>query len=314
MCNSSFIINNSILFIIEDVSWFCRCQEHFGPVVFVFTSVLCFIVGMPIHCWSLWVFLRGNFKPNMVFPLNIIILELIFCIQCIADFIDFKYSTTVSYSLSNFLIGLSWTFRPLIQMCMCIEQYLAVIHPVTFLRFKAIQYRIASAAAAWLIAVGNSSRLVSIKLNFFRDHVYFLVFCIAVITTSFCSVSVLSALVRPGPGDRNNVEMTEKDRNNKTDRGRAVENQQKRKAFRIISHILVSILICYFPLVVTYLMCIADIVSTHIFLCEVVPPILSITVITVLISPLFRMYSEGHLKHIMCFSKLRGYLSDTVFN
>ncbi len=138
-----------------------------------------------------------------------------------ADFIDFKYSTTVSYNLSNFLIGLSWTFRPLIQMCMCIEQYLAVIHPVIFLRCKGFQYRIASAAAAWLVAVGNSSRLVSIKRNFFRDHVYFLFFCIAVITTSFCSVSVLCALVRPGPGDRINV------RNNKTDRGRAVENQQK---------------------------------------------------------------------------------------
>ncbi len=129
-----------------------------------------------------------------------------------------------------------------------------------------------------------------------------------VITTSFCSVSVLCALVRPGPGDRNNV------RNNKTDRGRAVENQQKRKAFRIISHILVSILVCYFPLVVTYFMCIADIVSTQFFLCEVVPPFLSITVITVFISPLFRMHSEGHLKHIMCFSKLKGYLPDTIFN
>ncbi len=308
MCNSSFIINYSIVFIGEDISWFCMCQGHFGPVVFVFTSALCFIVGTPIHCWSVWVFLRGNIKSNMVFPLNIIILELIFCIQCMADFIDFKYSTTVSYNLSNFLIGLSWTFRPLIQMCMCIEQYLAVIHPVIFLRCKGFQYRIASAAAAWLVALGNSSRLVSFKRNFFRDHVYFLFFCIAVITTSFCSVSVLCALVRPGPGDRNNV------RNNKTDRGRAVENQQKRKAFRIISHILVSILVCYFPLVVTYFMCIADIVSTQFFLCEVVPPFLSITVITVFISPLFRMHSEGHLKHIMCFSKLKGYLPDTIFN
>ncbi len=284
MYNSSFIINNSLSFISGDVSWFCMCQEHLGLAVFIFTSVLCFIVGTPMHCWSLWVFIHWNFKPNMVFPLNITILELIFCIQCIGDFIDFKYSTTVSYNLSTFLIGLSWTFRPLIQMCMCIEQYLAVIHPVTFMRFKAIQYRTALATAAWLIAVGNSSRLVSVRIDFFRDHVYFFVFCIAVIMTYFCSVSALCALERPGPGDRNNFEMTEKDRHSKTDRGRANENQQKRKAFRIISHILASILVCYLPLVVAYFMCIADIVSKRIFVCEVVPPILSITIITVLIS------------------------------
>ncbi len=79
------------------------------------------------------------------------------------------------------------------------------------------------------------------------------------IIISFCCVSVLRALKRSGPGDRKNIEMTEKNRCNKSDRGRSVENQQKRKAFRIISHILMSILICYLPQVVAYITLIAEI-------------------------------------------------------
>ncbi len=200
------------------------------------------------------------------------------------------------------LIGLCWTVRPLLQICMCMEHYLAVIHPVTFLRYKGIQYRFA--LAAWLIGAASSVRLIFIRIEYFPDHVFLFIFCSGVIIISVCCASVLCALKRTGPGDRNNVEMTEKDTHTKSDRGRAVENQQKRKAFRIISHILASILVCYLPLVVAYFMRMANF-SEQVFACDIFPAILSITRITVLISPLVRMYSEGHLKHKQCLSMLR---------
>ncbi len=299
MCNSSFIICNASIF-----EWFCICEGHFGTYFVLFTSILYFSVGTPVHCWFLWVLLHGDIKPYLVFPLNNTILELFYCFQSIVDIIVVRYPYRLGQIMLHFVIGLCWTFRPLIQICMCIEQYLAVIHPVTFLRYKGIQYRIALALIAWLIALGNSMRLVSIGMYYFQDHIFFVGFCIAVITTSFCCVSVLLALKRPGPGDRKNIEMTENNnRNNKTDKGRAVENQQKRKAFRIISHILVSILICYMPLVVTYFVRITNI-SDPSYICEAVPLILSVTPITLLISPLVRLYSEGHLKHILCFSNV----------
>ncbi len=79
---------------------------------------------------------------------------------------------------------------------------------------------------------------------------------------------------------------------------RTVENQQKRKAFRIISHILMSILICYIPNVVAYFMLIAEIIS-NLYTCIAFPLILSITMIFELILPLIRIYSEGHLKQAL---------------
>ncbi len=211
--------------------------------------------------------------------------------------------------MSMFLFGLCWTVRPLLQICMCMEHYLAVIHPVKFLRYKGIQYRTALATAAWLIGMANSLRLNFIAINFFPDHMFFLFFWTAVIIISFCCVSVLRALKRSGPGDRKNIEMTEKNRCNKSDRGRSVENQQKRKAFRIISHILMSILICYLPQVVAYITLIAEI-SKEMYMCNIFPLSLCITAVTVIIAPLVRMYSEGHLKHILCLSKLREQIKD----
>ncbi len=298
MYNSSLQIDNSTSIFNEALN----CQGHFGIFFIFVVTTLFFIVGTPIHCWSLWLFLHGNIKPKLVFPLNITILELFCCFLCIVNLIINSYFSLKAYKLSLFLIGLCWTFRPLLQIFMCVEHYLAVIHPVIFLRYKGIQYRIALVAVAWLIGMGTGLRLLFIKVPFFPDDVMFFVFCIAVMIISFCCVSVLCALKRPGPGDRRNVETVEKDKHNKTERGRGIENKQKKKAFKIIFYILVSILICYLPLVIAYFMGISKI-DQHLYLCDISPLILSIALIVVFISALFRMYND-HLKHRVCFSKL----------
>jgi len=106
------------------------CEGHFGTYFNLFTSVLCFIVGTPVHCWFLWVYRCMDIKPNLVFPLNITLLELFYCIQCIVDIIVVSYPSMLGQNILHFLIGLGWTFRPLIHTFVCIEQYLAVIHPL----------------------------------------------------------------------------------------------------------------------------------------------------------------------------------------
>ncbi len=79
------------------------------------------------------------------------------CFLCIVNLIINSYFSLKAYKLSLFLIGLCWTFRPLLQIFMCVEHYLAVIHPVIFLRYKGIQYRIALVAVS--LANWNGHRL-----------------------------------------------------------------------------------------------------------------------------------------------------------
>ncbi len=210
MCNSSFQINDTLSVFDESLIWVCICKGHFGSLVIFVTLVVFSIVGTPIHCWTLWVLIHGNIKPNSVFPLNINIVEMVFCIYSITYSFMTNYPTVTGDRSVVFLFGLVWTVRPLLQIFMCVEHYLAVIHPVIFLRYKGIQYRIASAAAAWLIGAANSMRLIFIGIEYFPDRVFFLVFCIAVTIISFCCASVLYALKRPGPGERTNVDITRK--------------------------------------------------------------------------------------------------------
>ncbi len=153
MYNSSLQIDNSTSIFNEALN----CQGHLGIFFIFVVTTLFFIVGTPIHCWSLWLFLHGNIKPKLVFPLNITILELFCCFLCIVNLIINSYFSLKAYKLSLFLIGLCWTFRPLLQIFMCVEHYLAVIHPVIFLRYKGIQYRIALVAVS--LANWNGHRL-----------------------------------------------------------------------------------------------------------------------------------------------------------
>ncbi len=45
-------------------------------------------------------------------------------------------------ALTQFLFILTITGRPLFQCLMCVERYLAVVHPVIFLKYKPLRYRV----------------------------------------------------------------------------------------------------------------------------------------------------------------------------
>ncbi len=62
---------------------------------------------------------------------------------CIESLLAFFSSTCKNLWIAvYFLDGLSITGRPLFQCLICVECYLAVVHPVTFLKFKPLRYRI----------------------------------------------------------------------------------------------------------------------------------------------------------------------------
>ncbi len=51
-------------------------------------------------------------------------------------------SNSKSQSINIFLFGFAMTGHPLFQCLICVERYLAVVHPVTFLKFKPLRYRV----------------------------------------------------------------------------------------------------------------------------------------------------------------------------
>ncbi|KAJ0055650.1 hypothetical protein NL108_008811, partial [Boleophthalmus pectinirostris] len=108
----------------------------------------------------------------------------------------------------------------------CVERYLAVVHPITYLCLKNRGGVLVNTCVgfAWLFSSGLSALVYNEKLYFYHyiSHLLITAFCLA--TVSFCTVSALCVLIRPGPGEGG--------------RDRKTINQSKRAALNTMAFIL----------------------------------------------------------------------------
>ncbi|XP_042604402.1 chemokine XC receptor 1-like [Cyprinus carpio] len=197
-----------------------------------------FLFGLPSQFYVLWLIITGtgNGVAPEFFILNLSVCEIGICLKC------FVY--TLSYwflhlsTLKLFFVGLTITGRPLFQCLMCVERYLAVVHPVTFLKYKPLRYRVICCTAAWIIIIGSclcclftmvSQNIVYIWLLSMQFLLFFSI-------QLFCLVAVLRALKQSGPGQRG--------------RQREEEHNMKRRVFYLILVTTASMAIIYGPYII----------------------------------------------------------------
>lgn len=124
------------------------------------------------------------------------------------------------------ILSLRLTGQMLLHILTCVERYLAVVHPITYLRLRntvGIRIRNVALACVWLLSMTGISVLYQsniIVIEIFSSTL--LISIIAII--SFCSVSVLRVLRRPGPAGEG--------------RGRQLVDQSKLRAFYTVTTIL----------------------------------------------------------------------------
>ncbi|XP_051800000.1 uncharacterized protein LOC127532410 [Acanthochromis polyacanthus] len=101
-----------------------------------------------------------------------------------------------------FLFSFTWYGEMFFHVLTCVERYLAVVHPITYLSLRkerGIRIRNISIACVWLLCfvmmgcmmMGNSFVIVDLSL-----------LTLSLTIVSFCSVSVLCVLIGPGPGEQ----------------------------------------------------------------------------------------------------------------
>lgn len=263
----------------------CSSEYDFGFIFSSLTTALCFLLGFPAHLWCLWFYFgtEQKIKETQVFFLNHTVMELIYCVECGIEILNmFIFKNGILWYLIFFLFSLSWTGRPLLQTCICTEQYMAVIHPVTFLRYKGMKYRNATAVAAWLIAIAFG--VYGSNAMIFTNFIYTFVFIIALAVISFCCVSVLYALKHTGPVDKHLTMQTSRN-------GR---NQLKRNAFNTIFSALLLIVFTYFPQVSVIIF--TGVNWTRVlwkFNCNMTLFLISLNDFGVIISPFLKLYKDG---------------------
>lgn len=104
----------------------------------------------------------------------------------------------------------------LLHLLTCLERYLAVVHPIAYVHVReAVRVRIRniSSVVVWLFSFGS----LGVTRQYYPDYPVapmFFLLCVAILVTLLCCVSVLRALVRPGPGQeggkQQNVDQSKK--------------------------------------------------------------------------------------------------------
>ncbi|KAJ8372213.1 hypothetical protein AAFF_G00293320 [Aldrovandia affinis] len=208
------------------------CPEATWIYFFAFVSNV--LVGLPINVWVLWLIVRGLevVLASKSSPQPGRKLELIYCLQVPLVLLNYFVLNSILSKPLSFFYGLIFFGRPLFQCCVCVERYLAMLHPLTFLRYRPLRYRVGCLALVWMITFGGC--LVFVFLQHLLN--YALVVCMILLLSvmSFCCLAVLRALRSPGPGEGE---------------GQG-PHLAKKRAFRIITVNLVFTLATYLPLIV----------------------------------------------------------------
>ncbi|XP_058630040.1 hydroxycarboxylic acid receptor 2-like [Onychostoma macrolepis] len=198
------------------------------------------LFGLPINSYILWLIVTGTGGgvASDFFNFNLSVCEIGICL----DLTCFLLLNWLSFFglIALLFQGLLLAGRPLFQCVICVERYLAVVHPVTFLKYKPLRYRVICCTAAWIITLGSCLFcMFMLMLYNTNGHTwvflvqFFLFFSIQL----FCLVAVLRALKQSGPGERR--------------RARDEENHMKRRAFNLILITTVNMVIAYGPLIIS---------------------------------------------------------------
>ena len=189
--------------------------EH--PVLYV-TSVVTLLLVPPINIYVMVLIVKGSLETitSEFYCLNLAISDILM------SFFDLFYliekHLKVSLIITPFFLGFQNISRPLFQGCICVERYLAVVHPVTFLRYKLLRYKIICCSVVWFITLGFCITYVFCIKKLFNVLLGFYIVSFSLML--FCCVSVLWALKQPVPGEGR--------------RQRTEGNDAKRRAFNII--------------------------------------------------------------------------------
>lgn len=270
--------NHSLLAVVSHLIY---CADVQAPLI------INIILGLPANMCVMWLILAGpGDKAAEMLSLNQAVCELAICMANVVSLIAINIGHNVAnftylwYAI-RFSLGFMFSGRPLFMSCVCFERYLAVVHPVAFLKYKLLRYRLAGTVISWLTVLVCCITLVWVP----PPAIHYACFGVALtwfLVQLFCCVETLRGLVRPRPGEGN--------------RESNGVNSAKLKAVRIIIIITVSGAFTYLPYIISIILfgCSLKEYSSHLSCIATY-----IALVTGFIPPLLYIYRTGKLQH--CF-------------
>ncbi|XP_072309628.1 platelet-activating factor receptor [Eucyclogobius newberryi] len=233
-----FYINSSLLFISHrpgnttegEKTVYEACMMM--PAVLIWYLTLQFInmfLGIPANISVLWLIHKnkGDSSTSDIFILQLAVLDVLFCLIPPLELANIVFLTDSStWYILRFFYGIKDT-SPLFLSCICLDRYMAVVHPITFTKLKDRKDRAVLAILVWLVILAYAAaKCVGNIVNF--EKVFTGMILTAFGFMVFCNIVILWALRQSGPG-------------------RDEMHPVKKRAFKMVLIILAIIVFNYFP-------------------------------------------------------------------
>ncbi|XP_071762084.1 proteinase-activated receptor 3 [Centroberyx gerrardi] len=231
-------INFSVLLISQrpinnsqgDLTVYEGCKDM--PAVIICYLCLQFInmfLGIPANIMVLWLIHKnkGDSSTSDIFIMHLAVLDVFFCLIPPLELANIVYLTTSStWYVLRFFYGIKDS-SPLFLSCICLDRYMAVLHPITFTELKDRRHRAVLVTVVWLVTLAYAAaKCVGNIANF--ELVFTVMILAAFAFMVFCNIAILWALRQSGPG-------------------RDEMHPVKKRAFKMVLIILAIIVFNYFP-------------------------------------------------------------------
>ncbi|KAM9307104.1 proteinase-activated receptor 3-like [Pholidichthys leucotaenia] len=232
-----FYVNSSLIFISHrpynntvEKTKYEQCIDM--PAVLIWYFCLQFtnmILGIPTNLLVLWLINKNKHDSSTsdIYILHLAIVDLLFCLIPPLELLNivFLNNGRIWYVLF-FFYGLK-DFSPLFLACICLDRYIAVVHPVTFTKVKDRQYRAVLAIMVWLITLAYATAKCVGNIPGF-EKVFTAVILAVFALMVYCNMAILWVLQHSGPG-------------------RDEMHPVKKRAFNLVLIILAIIVFNYLP-------------------------------------------------------------------
>lgn len=170
--------------------------------------LLCTVIGFPACAITLWEIFKTHrngmpFTPNNFFLLNVSIMDALFLAFIPVGILNnLTGENWVLEACWNASYALNLCGRPLLMACICLDCYLAVVHPVTYHKRKSMTPRVVMVGMVWTGTVAFTI-LFFLFYKLFFSLVSTIPFLCSSVIIGICDTLILHALLKPKPGSKN---------------------------------------------------------------------------------------------------------------
>ncbi|TSK62635.1 Hydroxycarboxylic acid receptor 2 [Bagarius yarrelli] len=216
----------------QPMLWYYYIECAAAPYGFIFyfaVKVFNLVLGFPANALVMWHILtrKSEGSTSDVFIFNLAVLDSFFCLMTPIELTNRLYLNNWGvWYLQRLSYGVKDT-APLFLTCICLDRYIAVVHPITFTNIRDNRIRVGISAMAWamILAYAITESILGIpSVTKVFTGLILSVFIIMI----FCNASIIWVL-------RRNV------------MGKEAMNPVKKKAFKMVIILLVIIVVNYLP-------------------------------------------------------------------